>query len=284
MRVRATASAVLLSVLAIIPATAQTLPLRVVGSTTVNPVVVEAAEILRATQKLAITVDTQGGSSGGITALAEGRADLAMSSRPLTPEDRQRFPRVRFQPIRLGTDALALAVSKDVWQSGVRALTKAQIRAIYEGKITNWKEVGGKDQKIVFFDKEPGRGTWEVFAQWLYGDSKKAPLVGHLEVGSNEEGRTKVAGSKGAITQLSLSWIDNKTIFPLAIRNEEGKDLVPSVAAAVDGSYPLARPLLLISNGPTSASAKALIGLLLGPKGAEILKKHGFAPVVIGAK
>ncbi len=68
-----------------------------------------------------------------------------------------------------------MIVAKDVWDGGVKALSKEQIRDIYEGRITNWKDAGGKDQRIVFFNKEPGRGTWEVFAHWVYGDPKKAP-------------------------------------------------------------------------------------------------------------
>ena len=145
-------------------------PLRINGSTTVNLPVAEAAEILRAEEKLAIQVDTQGGSSGGISMLAEGLVEVGMSSRHVTDADRAKFPKCDFREIRIGEDAVALVVSKSVWDNGVRALTKAQARAIYEGRITNWKDVGGaKAQRIVFFNKEPGRGTWEVFVHWAYG-------------------------------------------------------------------------------------------------------------------
>src|SRR6187402_3089955 len=90
--------------------------LKINGSTTVNLPAAEAAEILRAEKKLNIQVDTQGGSSGGIA--------------------------------QVGEDAVALIVSKDVYEGGVRSLTKQQAKDVYESKVTNWKDLGGPDQRI----------------------------------------------------------------------------------------------------------------------------------------
>src|SRR5881392_1193301 len=149
--------------------------LRVNGSTTVNPVAAEAAEVLRAQKNLDITVDTQGGSSGGIAGVGDGSIDVGMSSKPLSDDDRKKYPAVAFVATEIGRDAVAIVVSDDVWKGGVRVLSRNQIRDIYEQRITNWKQVGGRDRAIVFFNKEPGRGTWEVFAHWLYGDPKAAP-------------------------------------------------------------------------------------------------------------
>ncbi len=249
---------------------------RVNGSTTINPVVSEAAEALRAEAGLAITVDTQGGSSGGIAALGEGRAEVAMSSKPLAEGDRARFPGVRFHPVQIGSDAVALIVSRDVWEGGVRALSKAQVQAIYEGRARNWKELGGADQRIAVFNKEPGRGTWEVFAHWLYGDPKKAPLVSHPEVGANEEARSKVAGSRGAISQLSASWADGVKVFALGIRGEDGAIVQPTAEAIAAGEYPLARPLFVITAGPPQGEVRALVDFLLGARGQALVKKHGY--------
>jgi phosphate transport system substrate-binding protein len=253
--------------------------LRVDGSTTVNPVVVEAAEALRAERGLQIVVDTQGGSSGGIAALGDGRAEVAMISRPLVDEDRTRYPKIRFQPTRIGSDGVALVVHAGVWNGGVKALTQAQVRDIYEGHVTNWKQVGGPDRRIVFFNKEPGRGTWEVFAHWLYGDPKSAPLVSLPEVGANEEGRNKVAATPGGISQLSASWADGKTVFALALRLEGGRVVAPTPQAIADGSYPMARPLNVVTDGPPRGDAQVLIDFLTGPRGQAIVVKHGYLPL-----
>ncbi len=252
--------------------------LRVNGSTTVNPVVSEAAEWLRAERGLEIFVDTQGGSSGGIAALADGRADVGMSSRPLGPADRERFPGVPFESHDLGFDAVALVVSKDVWEGGVHTLSRAEMRAIYEGRTRNWKQLGGPDQRIAFFNKEPGRGTWEVFAKWAYGDVSKVPLVSHPEVGANREVRTKVGASRGALSQLSAAWADGKTVFALGLRGEDGQVVRPTREALAGGSYPLSRPLLVVTNGPPRGAAAELIELLLSPRGQAMVARHGYLP------
>ncbi len=253
--------------------------LRVNGSTTVNPVVARAAEILRDERGLEITVDTQGGSSGGIAALGEGRAEMAMSSRPVDDGDRTRYPETDFRPVRIGSDAVAIAVSGDVWENGVRSLTRTEMQGIYEGRTESWSEVGGPDRRIVLFDKEPGRGTWEVFADWLYGDADDAPLASHLEVGSNEESRTKVASTPGAVTQLSAAWTDGETVFALAVEGADGTVVAPTPETIADGSYPISRPLLVVTDGPPDGAARELVDFLLSARGQGLVDEAGYVPL-----
>lgn len=250
--------------------------LRVSGSTTVNPIVVGAAEALRAEQGLEIQVDTAGGSSGGISALGDGRVEVAMSSRPVSAEDRKKYPGIDLHPTAIGEDAVALIVARDVWEGGVRSVSADEMRGVYEGRIQNWKALGGADRRIVFFNKEPGRGTWEVFAHWLYGDAKKAPLVTFPEVGANEEARAKVASTRGALSQLSASWADSKTVFALAIEDADGRQTTPAVANIANGTYPLRRSLFLVTNGPPQGAAKTLVDYILAPSGQELVRKQGY--------
>ncbi len=257
--------------------------LEVVGSSTVNPVVVEAAETLRAERGLEIRVDPSGGSSGGIAALGDGRADVAMSSRPLAAKDREKFPQVQFQSVSIGMDALALVVSRDVWEGGVRSLSRQQMQGIYEGKIRRWSELGGPDRRIAFFNKEPGRGTWEVFAKWLYGSVEATPLVSFPEVGANEEARNKVASTRGGLTQLSASWADGERVFALAIRGDSKagspSGLASPTAENVNaGLYPISRPLFLLTDGEPSEEARILIDYLLSESGRALVTKHGYLP------
>jgi phosphate transport system substrate-binding protein len=256
------------------PARAETLKIN--GSTTVNLPVAEAAEILRAEKNMDIQVDTQGGSSGGISMLGEGLVQIGMVSKHVNEEDRAKFPKCSYREIQVGEDAVALIVSKDVWKGGVKALSKAQIKAIYEGEIKNWKQVGGPDKRIAFFNKEPGRGTWEVFANWAYGDHKKAPQVSFPEVGGNEETRNKVSSTRGAMSQLSSSWADGKSVFALSIKDESGTVIDPSTENIATHKYPLSRPLSLITNGDPAGDAKAFVDFLLGERGQELMKKHGY--------
>ena len=266
--------ALLLVALALGSAQAETLKIN--GSTTVNLPVAEASEILRAEQKLDIQVDTQGGSSGGISMLGDGLVQIGMSSKPVSDDDRAKYPAIKFNEIHIGEDAVALIVSKDVWDGGVHALTKQQIQDIYESKITNWKDVGGKPQRIAFFNKEPGRGTWEVFVHWIYGNPKAAPQVSFPEVGGNEETRNKVASTRGALSQLSSSWADGKKVFALGIKLNDGTVVEPTNDNIATKKYPLSRPLFLLTNGEPSGAAKPLVDFMLSDRGQELVKKHGY--------
>jgi len=250
--------------------------LKINGSTTVNLPVAEAAENLRAEKKMDIQVDTQGGSSGGISMLGEGLVQVGMASKHVSADDRAKFPKVTFNEIRIGEDAVALIVSKDVWDGGVHELTKRQVRDIYEGRITNWKDVGGKAQKVVFLNKEPGRGTWEVFAHWAYGDPKKAPQVSLPEVGGNEETRNKVGSTRGAISQLSSAWADGKKVFALGIKGDDGRIVLPTNENIASHAYPMSRPLFVLTNGEPADNARVLVDYLLSPAGQALVRKHGY--------
>jgi phosphate transport system substrate-binding protein len=250
--------------------------LKINGSTTVNLPAAEAAEILRAEQKIEIQVDTQGGSAGGISMLGDGLVQIGMISKHLSEEDRAKYPAVRFHETQIGEDAVALVVSKDVWDGGVKALTRQQSRDVYESRVTNWKELGGKPQRIAFFNKEPGRGTWEVFVHWAYGSPKAAPQVSFPEVGGNEETRNKVASTRGGLSQLSSSWADGRKIFALGIKLDDGTVVRPTNENIATKKYPLSRPLFLVTNGAPAGAAKTFVDFMLTDRGQELVKKHGY--------
>jgi phosphate transport system substrate-binding protein len=250
----------------------------------VNLPVADAAEILRQRNGLTIYVDTQGGSSGGVAAVGEGLAQLGMASRSIADKDREKFPQAEFVATAIGSDALALVVSKDVWDGGVKSLGRDQMQQLYEGKVINWKDLGGPDQEVVFFNKEPGRGTWEVFAKWLYGDADKAPAVNHAEVGANEEARSKVASTRGAISQLSAAWADGETVFALGVKREDGIVAAADLETVLAGDYPISRPLNLLTNGEPTGTAKDFVDFMLSEEGQQLVEKHGYLPLALSAE
>jgi phosphate transport system substrate-binding protein len=201
-----------------------------------------------------------------------------MTSKPLADADRARFPRCDFRATHIGEDAVALIVSKDVWDGGVKSLTREEIAGIYEGRIRNWSDVGGPDRRIAFFNKEPGRGTWEVFVHWLYGDSRKAPRVNFPEVGGNEETRNKVASTRGALSQLSASWADNINVFALGLKID-GRAIAPTTENIARRAYPMSRPLFVLTNGEPAGDARILVDFLLSGRGQALVKKHGYLPL-----
>lgn len=250
--------------------------LRISGSTTVNVAVEEVAEILRAEKGMDIRLSTQGGSSGGITMVGEGSVQLGMASKPVSDEDRARYPDCSFKQIHIGEDAVALVVPKDVWKSGVRSISREEMRAVYEGRITNWMELGGVDRPIAFFNKEPGHGTREVFISWLYGDSRNAPEANFAETGEDEETRYKVATTKGSLSLMSASWADREHVFALALELEDGSTVRPTISAIAKHKYPMSRSLYVLSNGDPKGQAKVFVRFLLSERGQEVVRKNGY--------
>ena len=265
-----------LALLAWPAASARAQVLKINGSTTVNLPAAEAAENLRAQKKMQIQVDTQGGSSGGISMLGDGQVQIGMISKHISVADKAKFPKVQFKETHIGEDAVAMIVSKDVWDGGVKHLTKQQLADIYEGKLKNWKDVGGPSQRIAFFNKEPGRGTWEVFVHWVYGDAKKAPSVSFPEVGGNEETRNKVSSTRGAMSQLSSSWADGKKVFALGIKSDSGEVVLPTNENITNRKYPMSRPLFLLTDGKPKGEAKVFVDYLLSAPGQALVRKHGY--------
>jgi len=253
--------------------------LKVNGSTTVAPIVVRAAAELRAEAGIHVRVDVQGGSSGGISQLAEGLVEVGLSSRPILDRDRMRFPECDFRSYRLGVDAVALAVSSAVRDGGVHSVTCDQARSLFEGRIERWSELGGPDLPVFVYDKEPGRGTREVFERWAYGDaiSPPASFDRYAQVGGNEEGANKTAAHGSAITLLSAAWVERTPgLAALGIRVEDDVVIEPCAETIATGEYPLARPLFAVTDGDPSLAAAELLDFLLGPRGQELVRAEGF--------
>ena len=257
--------------------------LRVSGSTTVNPVAADAAEVLRR-QGVKITVDAQGGSAGGISQLARGQVEIAMSSKPIGDEDRRAFPSADFQTSPIGSDAVGIVVRREIYDGGVKSLTRDQLKALFEGRIRSWREVGGPDVEVFVYDKEPGRGSREVIDKYLYGSAKAPPPPqsnNFAVVGGNEEGRAKVMSTAGGVTPLSTSFMSG---YPkLAAVAVDGVE--PTPAHVVDGSYAMSRPLYLITDGPPSGKAKTFVDYVVSDQGQKLVSKHGYLTLAeLGAR
>jgi phosphate transport system substrate-binding protein len=248
--------------------------LRVSGSTTVNPVAADAAEVLRR-QGLRITVDAQGGSAGGIAQLGQGQVEIAMSSKPLDDGDRRAFPSRDFVATQVGADAVGIVVRREILDGGVRNLTRSQLRSLFEGRVSNWRDLGGPDVDVLVYDKEPGRGTREVIDAYLYGTAPPPPpsRSGNVAiVGGNEEARAKVLSTPGGVTALSTSFIAGQP--RLAAVAVDGVD--PTPARVADGTYPMARPLFLITDGPPAGPAARFVDYVLSDDGQRLVARHGY--------
>jgi phosphate transport system substrate-binding protein len=255
---------------------ATALRIQVVGSTTVLPVASRSAQKFMESSSSRILVNA-GGSGVGIHSVAGGRADIGMASRGISLEEKKRFEKSHLKIHPVGLDAVACVVSSEIYESGIRQLTREQIAGIYLGEIRNWQEVGGPDRQIVVVDKERHRGTRHVFMQYIFGNASQRTPGTLLVTGSNNEEQAKIAQSDSAIGMLSFAWI-NDDVKALALL-DRGKEILPTWETVRQGSYPIVRKLNFITAGEPKNEIKAFIDFVKGPEGQKIVAESGYIPI-----
>ena len=249
---------------------------RASGAVSVALPMLEAANILRAERKIDLTLRAGGGTEMGLDSLGDKTAEIALCSRELTPVDRSEFPAIQFTEIPIGVQLLAIAVSRDVWEGGVHSLNADQIRAIYERRLTNWRDLGGPDLPIKVFMSEPGRGLWEVFVQWLYKEIKKAPVWRGSKVKEIQEARNMLEFTPGCFALIPPGFVDHQNVFALAIQDDSGNPVAPTLANVLKEKYPLSRPLMLVINDKPTGAIKVVVDFMTGPRGQAIIRRCGY--------
>jgi phosphate transport system substrate-binding protein len=229
------------------------------GSTTVQPLAEELAKAFMA-KNSDVTITIQGGgSSTGVKSAADGTVDIGAASRELKDSEKGLGLVVHV----LARDGIALITHPS---QTVSNLTIDQIRQIYAGEITNWSEVGGADAKIDVVSREEGSGTRTAFEEMVMGEDAVIIATAILQ-SSNGAIKTTVASDKNAIGFISFGYLDT-TVKALGVNGIAG-----TVANAKNGTYPIVRPLLLLTKGEPTGLVKEFIDYCLSDAGQEIVGK-----------
>jgi len=243
------------------------------GSTTVLPLAEGGGEVFNAEQSEYRVTVTGGGTGVGMKNIAQKTSDISMASREVTADEISQFGD-QFQENLIAYDGIVIAVSKEIYEAGVAALTKDQIKRIYAGEIGNWKELGGPDEEILVAAREMGSGTRDTFNEVIM-DDKKAETPGVSTVaGSNAEIRTALTGSDKAIGYLGFSYAEDGSVGVIILDGVE-----PTAESIKDGSYELARRLYFYTFGDASPGAQAFIDFMTGPEGQQVAEEYGFVPL-----
>lgn len=273
----------LLSMLGLAAASTALADLLVVRGTPVVGIPVAAVSAdLKREHDIEFKVVTEGGSSAGIAGVGQDVVDIGLSSRPISGEERAAFPDKRFTETKIGAQAVLVVVPEEVWQAGVRRLSKKQLIAIYERRVKNWKELGGADREIVFYNRpgtNAGRGVWDLFVIWLYEDVRKAPLSKAEILESPDEVRDTVEFNTGAISLLEYSEMPKAGLRAVSVELDNGNIVEPTPANIASGKYPLARPLFLVTSGKPTGSIKTMLDFMLSEKGQAAVVKAGHVPL-----
>ena len=237
----------------------------IAGSTSVLPAAQAVAEVYMGNHANADIQISGSGSGVGVTAVSSGTADIGMLSRDLKSSEKEGHT---FKEYVIGRDGIAIIAHPS---NSVSALTLAQIKDIYQGRITNWKELGGADAEIVLIGHDSASGTREFFTEFVLAKEDAAKTM--QELNSNGAVQKSVAQTPGAIGYVSLEHVDD-TVKAFTIDG-----VTPSVATVIDGTYTINRPLLMITDGEPTGLAKSYLEFILSADGQKILRDKGFVPV-----
>jgi len=209
-----------------------------------------------------------GGSSRGVTDARQGLADIGMISRAMKDDEKD------LHAFTVARDGVGIIVHKD---NPIRTLSDEQVIAIYTGKITNWKEVGGKEAAITVVSKAEGRSTLEVFLH--YFKLKNTDIKPHVVIGDNEQGVKTVAGNRNAIGYVSIGTAeyDESQGVPITLLSTGG---VPASTESVrNGTFPISRPLHIVTRTAPAGLAKAFIEYAQSKAAHDLITQQYFVPL-----
>ena len=219
---------------------------------------------------------TGGGSGTGIAALINKTIDIAMASREMKEKELEDAKKGGITPkeVIIAYDAISIVVNKN---NGVTNLTLEQLKDIYMGKITNWKEVGGADKQIVVISRDSSSGTHVYFKEHvLRGGNAKGPEEFSKDVlflPSNESIKQQIATVDGGIGYLGLGYLD-ETVKVLDING-----ITPNIEDVKNKTYPIARAVYWYVAHDTDENVKKLVDYMLSAEGQKIVQSEGFVPI-----
>lgn len=241
------------------------------GSSTVGPLAKAFAEYyMKNNPNVNITV-SESGSGNGAKAIVNGTCDVADMSRPMKDKEFKAAVEGGIAPCPhvIALDGIAVVLHNS---NPVSGLTIDQIKDIYTGKISNWKEVGGPDQDIVVITRDTNSGTFETFEHLVM--HKEKIKSGAETVGSNGQMRARVETTQAAIGYVGLGFV--KGVKAITVNGVEA-----DASTVQSGEYPIARPLFMYTNGypKMGTSLYKFVNLYLSEEGQEIVEEIGFVPV-----
>lgn len=224
-----------------------------------------------------VDIQVSGGGSGtGIAALINGGTDIANSSRPMKSEEKEKIKQ------KSGVDVVEIPVAKDGIAIYVNAanpiekLSVEQLRDIYSGKVTNWKDLGGSNAKIVLYGRENSSGTYEYFKEHVLNKGDFTPSTQTLQ--GTAAIVSAINGDKNGIGYGGEAYT-TKEIKQVKLINDKGEAIAPTQENVLSGAYPLSRELYFYLSKPPAGATKDFIDWALSNDGQKLVKEMGYFPL-----
>jgi len=240
------------------------------GSTTVLPIAQAAIESYAQLYPNIEFSLTGEGSGNGIKALIDGTCDIANSSRFIKLEEAKLAFEKGAYPVPFGVaiDAIVPIIHP---KNPVNNLTLQQLKDIYSGKITNWKEVGGPDRKILAVTRDTSSGTFEVWEEKIMGGDRIMPSA--QVVASNGAMVQSVSGNPAAVGYIGIGYLDS-SVKAVTVGGIEG-----TPETAISGEFPISRYLFMFTAGWPTGETMQFINFVLSDAGQEIVASTGYVPL-----
>jgi phosphate transport system substrate-binding protein len=240
------------------------------GSTTVLPIAQATLEAFMKANPGAKLSLSGGGSGEGIKALIDGSTDIANSSREIKKTESELAKSKGVNPLEtvVAIDAIVPIVNP---KNSVKNLSLDQLNQIYQGKITNWKEVGGEDLDIVVISRDSSSGTFEAWGELVLKGAKVTPRA-QLQA-SNGAIVQAVSKNKYALGYIGLGYLD-KTVKGLSVNGVRATE-----KTALSKEYPVSRFLYMYTNGEPKGETAKYVQFVLSAAGQALVKKEGFVPL-----
>lgn len=241
--------------------------LTITGSSTVAPLAAEIA--LRFEERHPeVRIDVQtGGSSRGINDVRGGTAEIGMASRALASTESD------LTAHQIAVDGICMIVHAS---NPIDSLTDEQVRAIFRGEISSWEGINGNTLPIVVVNKAAGRATLDVFLRHFR--LEQSEIDADIIVGENQQGIKTVAGNPSAIGYVSIGAAGAEIQRGTSIRAIRAGGIAPTTENVASGSFPMTRPLLLVTRGELSDAAKAFIDFAKSSDVADLVEAQYFVP------
>jgi phosphate transport system substrate-binding protein len=240
----------------------------ITGSSTVAPLALEIAKRFERLHK-DVRIDVQtGGSSRGIADARSGVADIGMASRALKDSENDLTPHT------VARDGIGIILHK---HNPIDALNEEQIKAIFTGEITNWKALGGEDKPITVVNKAEGRSTLELFLNHF--SLKNSEIKAQVIIGDNQQGIKTVAGNSYSIAYVSVGAAEFEVSQGTPLKLLPMAQVEASVDNIRNGSFPLARPLNLVTKGAPRGLALQFIEFTQSNAVNDLIEAQFFVPL-----
>jgi phosphate transport system substrate-binding protein len=237
------------------------------GSTTVGPIAKAFAASFTRRTGVEVTV-SESGSGNGAKSLINKSCDIANMSRPMKENELSAAKGLGVNPVKniVALDGLAMIVHPS---NRVRNFTRAQIRGIYTGAITNWSQVGGPNAPIVMIQRESNSGTQDAFKELVLGEGGTVSNRAETQA-SNGAIKSRVASTPAAIGFVGFGFAD-RSVKAVAVDGVQ-----PSAVTVRNGRYPLHRQLFMYTNGVPSGVVRQFIDIPKSAEGRRIISETGF--------